>query len=111
MPPAPLAVLLLPTAVERMESREEVEALLRWPGVVAIEPGRLPPLRGGRAVRAQAKRLCKRLPGRPAVIVVYADEQRPLAEELRKRTEGSEVWYEPGEGPLRERLPGRGFGE
>ena len=109
MPPAPLAVLLLPAPVERMDAREEVEALLRWPGVVALEPGRMPPLPGGRAVRSQAKRLCKRLPGRAAVIVVYADGQRPLAEELQKRTPGSEVWHEPGETPLSDRLPGRGF--
>jgi hypothetical protein len=94
-----------------MEARDEVEALLRWPGVVAIEPGRLPPLRGGRAVRAQAKRLCKRLPGRPAVIVVFADAQLPLAEEIARRTPGSEVWHEPGEAPLHERLPGHGFDE
>ena len=109
MPPAPLAVLLLPARVEEMETREEVEALLKWPGVVAIEPGRLPPMPGGRGARSQAKRLCKRLPGRPAVIVVFAEAQRPLAEGMRERTPGSEVWHEPAGLPLRERLPARGF--
>lgn len=92
-----------------METREEIEALLKWPGVVALEPGRLPPMPGGRAAKSQAKRLSKRLPGRPSVIVVYADAQRPLADELHKRTPGSEVWREPAGLPLHERLPGRGF--
>src|SRR4051812_2795007 len=109
MPPAPLVVLLLPARVEHMETRQEVEALLRWPGVVAVEPGRLPPMPGGRAAKAQAKRLAKRLPGRAAVIVVYAAAQHPLAEELHKRTPGSELWHEPADPPLHERLPGRGF--
>lgn len=109
MAPAPLAVLLLPARVEEMDAREEIEALLKWPGVVALEPGRLPPMPGGRGARSQAKRLCKRLPGRPAVIVIFAEAQQPLADELHRRTPGSEVWREPAGAPLRDRLPGRGF--
>ena len=108
-PPRPLAVLLLPAPVEALHTREEVEALLRWPGVVAIEPGRLPGRPSGRVLRGQAKRLLKRLPGRPAVIVIYGEQQRPLAEAMRERVEHSVVWEEPGPAPLAERLPGRGI--
>jgi hypothetical protein len=105
----PIAVLLLPAAVEAMQAREEIEALLRWPGVVALEPGRLPPVLPDRVLRGQARRLLKRLPGRPAVFVVFDAAQRPLADELQRRAEGSVVWEEPGPAPLRERLPARGI--
>ena len=102
-------MLLLPSPVEAMQARVEVEELLRWPGVVALEPGLLPPVGATRFVRGQARRLLSRLPGRPAVLVVWSDAQLALAEELSARTQGSEVWREPGDRPLRDRLPGRGF--
>ena len=81
----PIAVLLLPAPVEALEQREEVEALLRCPGVVALEPGRLPPTGAGRRARAQARRLLRRLPGRPVAVVVFGEREQPLAEELAGR--------------------------
>ena len=108
--PAQLAVLLLPAVVEEMPNRAELEALLAWPRVVAIEPGRLPTLDHRRFLRAQGRRLLRRLPGRPALVVIFDDRQRPLAEELRRRTERGELWDAREGAPLAERLPGRGFG-
>ena len=108
--PVQLAVLLLPAAVERMERRAEVEAVLRWPRVVAIEPGRLPALDHKRFLRGQGRRLLARLPGRPALIVIFDDVQRPLALELQRRTARSELWDAREGGTLAEWLPGRGFG-
>lgn len=109
--PDQLCVLLLPARVEELgEHRAEVEAVLRWPRVVAIEPGRLPTLDHRRFLRGQGRRLLHRLPGRPAVIVVFAPAQRPLGEELHRRTERSELWDADPARPLTERLPGRGFG-
>jgi hypothetical protein len=92
-----------------MERREEIEAVLRWPRVVAIEPGRLPALDHKRFLRGQGRRLLARLPGRPALIVIFDDVQRPLALELQRRTERSELWDARDGAPLAERLPGRGF--
>jgi hypothetical protein len=80
----PIAVLLLPRPVEELEQREEVEALLRCPGVVALEPGRLPPAQGRRA-RRQARRLVRRLPGRPVAVVVFGEREQALGEELAER--------------------------
>ena len=108
--PDQLAVFLLPARVEELEQRAEVEALLRWPRVVAIEPGKLPSLDHRRFLRGQGRRLLRRLPGRPAVIVVFGAAQRPLGEELHRRTERSELWEATGESPLADRLRGRGFG-
>ena len=80
----PIAVLLLPRPVEELDQREEVEALLRAPGVVALEPGRLPPAVGRRA-RGQARRLLRRLPGRPVVVVVFGEREQALGEALAGR--------------------------
>lgn len=86
----PIAVLLLPRPVEELDGREELEALLRCPGVVALEPGRLPPTKGRRA-RGQARRLLRRLPGRPVAVVVFGEREQPLAEELAGRVLGCEL--------------------
>ena len=86
----PIAVLLLPCAVEELDQREQVEALLRSPGVVALEPGRLPPTKGRRA-RGQARRLLRRLPGRPVAVVVFGEREQPLAEELAGRVSDCEL--------------------
>ena len=86
----PIAVLLLPRALDELEGRDEIAALLRGPGVVALEPGRLPSMQGRRA-RAQARRLLRRLPGRPVAVVVFGDREQPLAEELAGRVLGCEL--------------------
>ena len=80
----PIAVLLLPAPVEELDQREGLTELLRAPGVVALEPGRLPPAKGRRA-RGQARRLLRRLPGRPAAVVVFGDREEPLARALADR--------------------------
>ena len=87
---APIAVLLLPAPVEELDQREEVEALLRAPGVVALEPGRLPAF-GGRRARGQARRLLRRLPGRPVVVVVFGEREQPLGEALAARVADCEL--------------------
>jgi hypothetical protein len=86
----PLAVLLLPRPLEELEHRDELTALLRGPGVVALEPGPLPPTAGRRA-RAQARRLLRRLPGRPAIVVVFGEREEPLARELAGRVTECEL--------------------
>lgn len=86
----PIAVLLLPSRLEELAEREALEALLRGPGVVALEPGRLPPTQGRRA-RGQARRLLRRLPGRPVAVVVFGEREQPLAEELAGRVAGCEL--------------------
>jgi hypothetical protein len=86
----PIAVLLLPAPVEELEQREAVAELLRAPGVVALEPGRLPPTKGRRA-RGQARRLLRRLPGRPVAVVVFGEREEPLAQELAGRATDCEL--------------------
>ncbi len=81
-------MLLLPRPVEELEVREEVEALLRCAGVVALEPGVLPPPKEGRRARGQARRLLSRLPGRPAAVVVFGEREQPLADALAARVFG-----------------------
>ena len=96
----PIAVLLLPRTLEEFILREQAQDLLRAPGVVAVEPGRIPYGTFGRVpervatrmARGQARRLAGRLPGTPKVIVIFHPLQFPLASELARRT-GAEVWY------------------
>ena len=96
----PLVALLLPRSLEGFILREQAEDLLRAPGVVAIEPGRIPygvfgrvPQRAAeRMARGQARRLLARLPGTPAAIAIFHPLQWPLARELQRRT-GAELWY------------------
>jgi hypothetical protein len=94
----PIAVLLLPADLETPALRTHAEALLRAPGVVALEPGVLR-LTAGMADRVkqrmaggQARRLLKRLPGRPVAVIVFDALQWPLAEQLRQRAPGCEAW-------------------
>lgn len=95
---APLALLLLPEPLERFAHAEHARDLLRAPHVLALEPpplswrriGRLPgSLAFGIGVR-QAKRL--KLPGPVRVVIVYDALQLPLAQGLRIRYAGSELW-------------------
>jgi hypothetical protein len=96
----PIAVLLLPRSLEQFILREQAQDLLRAPGVVAIEPGRVPygvhgrvPDRtSARMARGQARRLVSRLPGTPAAVVIFHPLQWPLASEIVRRT-GAELWY------------------
>ena len=102
---ARIAVLLLPRPVEELERREEVEALLRAPGVVAVEPGRMPAAKGGRRARAQARRLLQRLPGRPAAVVVFGEREQALGDALAQRVLGEcEVIAARDPAGLRERF-------
>jgi hypothetical protein len=99
-PKRPIAVLLLPRTLEQFILREQAEDLLTAPGVVAVEPGRVPYGAFGRVpertatrmARGQARRLVGRLPGKPAVVVIFHPLQYPLAAEIVRRT-GAELWY------------------
>lgn len=96
----PIAVLLLPRTLEEFILREQAQDLLRAPGVVAVEPGRVPygvfgrvPERTAKRIaKGQARRLAKRLPGKAAALVIFHPLQWPLASQLAERT-GAEVWY------------------
>lgn len=97
----PVAVLLLPRRVEDFALRGAAEELLRAPGVVAVEPGRLPlslfgrvpARRAARLARGQARRLTAGLPGRAVAVVLFHPLQWPLARELAARSPRAEVWY------------------
>ena len=95
----PIAVLLLPRALEQFILRDQAEDLLSAPGVVAVEPGRVPVGTAGRlpapvadALSAgQARRL--EFPGVPRVVVIFHPVQYPLASGLLARFPGCELWY------------------
>ena len=102
----PIAVLLLPGRLEELEQRDELTDLLGAEGVIAVEPGFIPSV--GRAVRGQARRLLRRLPGRPAAVVVFGEAEGELARELASRVVGCEVISTRDAAGLRERLAGHG---
>ncbi|HEX2086776.1 MAG TPA: hypothetical protein VHF89_13945 [Solirubrobacteraceae bacterium] len=105
---ASIAVLLLPARLEELDQRDEVQALLAAPGVVAIEPGRLPALQGRRA-RGQARRLLRRLPGRPVAVVVFGEREQALGEAMATRVFGEcEVIATRDTAGLRERFAALG---
>ena len=101
----PLALLLLPSALDAFAQRERAEQLLAAPGVVAIEPARvsygtlaaLPGDLGGFVAHRQAKRM--RLPGVPHAVALFHALQLPLAGALVERHVGAELWHlgPPGE--------------
>jgi hypothetical protein len=104
----PLCVLLLPERLERFALRERAEDLLTGPGVVAIDPPRLPVARLPQSVAdglaaGQARRL--RLPGSPRALVVFHPLQYTLARALLSRHPDAELWY--AEPALPERATGR----
>jgi hypothetical protein len=95
---APLALLLLPVALEQFEHAEHARDLLRAPRVLALEPPRVSWRRIGRLPSAlalgvgvrQAKRL--KLPGSVRVVVLYDPLQLPLAHGLLLRNRSAQLW-------------------
>ena len=98
---APLALLLLPRPLEEFILRDQAEDLLRAPGVVAVEPGRIPygawlrlPARAGRTLaRREARRVLRRLPGVARVVVIFHPVQEPLGAALCDRAGDCRLWY------------------
>jgi hypothetical protein len=100
--PEPLAVLLLPAALEEFQYADHARELLTIPRVIALEPSRhrTPRLLRDAAPLRQARRL--RFPGRPRVFLLYHPEQYRLARALLARYDGAELWYvrpDPGSLP------------
>lgn len=97
----PTAALLLPAALDRFNLSDQARDLLRSPGVVAIEPGRLPYGRiawlPGRArtaaARAGASLLERRLPAGVRALAIFHSVQWPVAEALLERLPDCELWY------------------
>jgi len=92
----PLLVLLLPRPLERFDLAQPVRELLRAPGVVAVDPSRLPLARmaphvAARAAMGQARRM--KLPGTPAAVAILHPFQFFLAGALLARHAGAELWY------------------
>jgi hypothetical protein len=96
----PLALLLLPAALEEFELSEHARRLLAIPRVVVLEPSRhrTPRWLRDSIPARQVKRL--RLPGEPRVVVLYDPAQYPLARGACARYASAELWYlrggEPG---------------
>jgi hypothetical protein len=88
----PLLLILLPSRLEAFAHREPVERLLAAPGVIAVEPPRVPlSVAFARIVaRRQVKRM--RLPGVPHAIAVFDTLQVPLAAALIERHPAAELW-------------------
>lgn len=99
MSSTPLLVLLLPRPLSQFILRDQAEDVLRAPGAIAVEPGRIPYGAFGRLpgpaarvlARAWARRL--RLPGTPRAVTVFHPFQLPVAEALLERFPGAELWY------------------
>jgi len=97
--PPPICVLLLPRELESFILRDQAEDMLAAPGVVAVEPARVPygaylrlPASVADGLAAtQARRL--RLPGIPRVIVIFHPLQYPLARGLIALHPDAELWY------------------
>jgi hypothetical protein len=95
----PLLVLLLPRPLESFILRDQAEDLLKAPGVVALEPPRVPYGALGRlslpwalgVARRQARRL--KLPGRPAALAIFHPFQFPLAAALQALHPEAQLWY------------------
>jgi hypothetical protein len=100
-PGRPLGVLLLPAPLRRFILRDQAEDLLRAPGVVAVEPGRVPYGAYGRLPQAAADALARReaarvlrgLGGTPRVVVIFHALQEPPARAILDAVPGCELWY------------------
>jgi hypothetical protein len=96
----PLCLLLLPRTLEQFILRDQATDLLRSPGVVAIEPaklpygafGRLPNAAGDAIAAVQARRLTRRLRRPVGVVVIFHPLQYQLARAIVGRTD-AELWY------------------
>jgi len=84
----PICVLLLDARLEETAFRRRAEDLLRAPAVVAVEPPRLP---AGMLVGRVAKRLGRRLPGVPRLVLSFDAAHRPLARAFAA-LHGAELW-------------------
>ena len=109
MADSPLCVLLLPTALENFPRADAARDLLRGGAVVAVEPGRVTYQRRSDTVAdmlaaAQARRLMRKLPGKPRVVVLFDTLHYPLARSLVARSEGCELWYGPPDEPADTRM-------
>jgi glycosyltransferase involved in cell wall biosynthesis len=97
--PPPICVLLLPRELEHFILRDQAEDLLSAPGVLAVEPARIPyaaylrlPASVADGLAAtQARRL--KLPGVPRVVVIFHPLQYPLARGLIAQHPDAELWY------------------
>lgn len=100
----PRCLLLLPRPLEGFILRAQAEDLLRAPGVVAVEPpripygavARLPHVLGEVAARGQARRLVRTLRrhgDRPAAVVIFHPVQVLLARAIRLLQPDCELWY------------------
>jgi hypothetical protein len=96
-----LCVLLLPAPLRGFILRDQAEDLLRAPGVVAVEPGRvpygaygrLPRVAADRLARLEAARVRRALPGAPRVVVIFHALQEPVARAILDAAPGAELWY------------------
>ena len=97
----PLALLLLPRPLEDFALREQVEELLRAPGVVAADPPavpygallRLPEPLAAVLAAGTARRLLRRLPGEVRAVAIFEAAQWPLASALLAAQAEAELWY------------------
>jgi hypothetical protein len=95
----PIAVLLLPRALEGFILRDQAADLLRADTVIAVEAprlgyglvGRLPPALADVLAAGQARRM--ELPGTLRVVVVFHPLQYPLAHALLAQNPEAELWY------------------
>src|SRR4051794_14092921 len=91
----PLCLLLLDGVLEQVRFARRAEDLRRAPGVLAVEPAKRTP--SSMLLDRVARRLAKRLPGVPRVLVLIGPEQYPLARALLSRHPEAELWYAPSE--------------
>lgn len=97
----PLMVLLLPDRLEHFAARPLADDLLEADGVVAVDPprtsyralARIPDAFGVSIASKQARRLRRRLPGRPAGLTIFHPGQYPLARALLTQLPDCELWY------------------
>jgi len=82
--------------LEEIAFARRAEDLRRAPAVLVVEPAKRTP--SGMLLDRVARRLTKRLPGAPRVLVLIGPGQYPLARALLARNPEAELWYAPGEG-------------
>lgn len=99
----PVCLLLLPRPLDSLLLRDQAEDLLSAPGVVAVDPPRvpygsmlrMPPWLAARVARRQAMRIARAVDDhgdRVAAVTIFHPVQAPTARALQLRT-GCELWY------------------